>query len=62
MKREAGEEAMYLELQNMQTSNNQLYQLVVQMLNNKGSQANPLDGMQNANPTSQASPGNQVTG
>ena len=62
VKREAGEEAMYAELQQMQTSNNQLYQLVVQLLNNKGSQTNPMDGMQNPNPTSQASAANNVVG
>jgi hypothetical protein len=62
VKREAGEEAMYQELQGMQTSNNSLYQLVVQMLNDRGSQENPLDGMQNPNPTGQATPGNQVVG
>ena len=62
VKREAGEEAMYQELQNLQTSNNQLYQLVVQMINDKGTQENPLDAAQNPNPTSQAAPGNQVVG
>lgn len=62
VKREAGEEAMYQELQGMQTSNNQLYQLVVQMLNDRGSQENPLDASQNPNPTSQAAAGNQVVG
>ena len=62
IKREAGEEAMYQELQKMQTENNQMYQLVVQMLNNKGSQENPLDASQNPNPTAQAAAGNQVVG
>lgn len=62
VKRQAGEEAMYLELQKMQTSNNQLYQLVVQMLNDKGTQQDPLNAMQNPNPTGQASSGSRVTG
>ena len=62
VKREAGEEAMYQELQKMQTENNQMYQLVVQMLNNKGTQSSPLDAGSNPNPTSQGAAGNQVVG
>lgn len=62
VKREAGDEAMYLELQNMQTSNTQLYQLVVQLLNDRGSKENPLNAMQNSNPTGQASAGKNVVG
>lgn len=62
VKREAGEEAMYQELQKMQTENNQLYQMVVELLNDRGSQQDPLNAMQNPNPTGQASPGNQVSG
>lgn len=62
VKREAGEEAMYQELQKLQTDNNQLYQLVVQLINDKGSQENPLNPAQNPNPTAQAAPGNQVVG
>jgi hypothetical protein len=53
---------MYQALQQMQTENPPLYQLVVQLMNDTGSQVNPLDAMKNpaANGTPQADPGRQV--
>jgi hypothetical protein len=62
LKREQGEDAMYQALQQMQTENPPLYQLVVQLMNDKGSAVNPLDGMKNPAPsgTPQADPGRQV--
>jgi hypothetical protein len=53
---------MYQALQQMQTENPPLYQLVVQLMNDKGSATNPLDGMKNPAPsgTPQADPGRRV--
>jgi hypothetical protein len=62
LKREQGEDAMYQALQQMQTENPPLYQLVVQLMNDKGSALNPLDAMKNpaAAGTPQADPGRQI--
>jgi hypothetical protein len=62
VRQQSGEEGMYQELQKMQLENNQLYQLVIQLLDDRGAKENPLDAMQNPNPTGQADPGRQVTG
>ena len=62
LKREQGEDAMYQALQQMQMENPPLYKLVVQLMNDRGSQTNPADAMKNPAPTGnpQADPGRQV--
>ena len=60
VKNSSGDEAMYQELNKLQQTNPVVYQMAVQMLNNKGEQAEPLDAQANPNPTPQASPGNNV--
>lgn len=62
LKKEQGADAMFQALQQLQTENPPLYQLVVQLMNDTGSQVNPLDAMQNpaANGTPQADPGRQI--
>jgi hypothetical protein len=44
---EKGEGEMYQAMEQMQTDNPQLYQLVVQLMNDQGSQTNPMDAMKN---------------
>lgn len=62
LKAEQGPEAMYQQLQSLQTSNNELYKLVIQLMNDSGSQVNPMDGLKNPAPagTPQADPGRQI--
>lgn len=62
LKKERGAGAMFQTLQQLQTENPPLYQLVVQLMNDTGSQVNPLDAMKNpaANGTPQADPGRQI--
>jgi hypothetical protein len=62
LKKEQGEEAMYQALQQMQTENPPLYQLVIQLMNDRGSQVNPLNAQQNPAPggTPQADPGRAI--
>jgi len=62
LKKEQGADAMFQALQQLQTENPPLYQLVVQLMNDTGSQVNPLDAMKNpaANGTSQADPGRRI--
>ena len=62
IKAEQGEEAMFQSLQQMQTANPALYQLVVQLMNDGGSKVNPMDAQANPAPNGnpQASPGRQV--
>jgi hypothetical protein len=62
LKKEQGDEAMYQALQQMQTENPPLYQLVIQLMNDRGSQVNPLNAQQNPAPggTPQADPGRAI--
>lgn len=62
LKKEQGEGAMYQALQQMQTENPSLYQLVVQLMNDTGSKTNPLDAAQNpaTGGTPQADPGRRI--
>lgn len=62
VKKEQGPEAMYQALGQMQVDNPSLYGLVVQLLNDTGSQANPQDGLRNPMPNGnpQADPSRQV--
>lgn len=62
VKAEQGDAAMYQSLQQMQTANPPLYQLVVQLMNDGGSKTDPTNAMKNPAPAGnpQASPGRQV--
>jgi hypothetical protein len=62
LKKEQGEEAMYQALQQMQMENPPLYQLVIQLMNDRGSQIDPLNAQQNPAPngTPQADPGRAI--
>jgi hypothetical protein len=42
-----GEQAMYQAMEQMQTQNPQMYQLVVQLMNDTGSKVNPMDAQKN---------------
>lgn len=50
VKKEQGPEAMYKSLSEMQTSNPNLYQLVVQLMNDVGSKENPQNAQANPKP------------
>lgn len=62
LKSEQGADAMYQTLQQMQTGNNELYKMVIQLMNDSGSKVNPMDGLKNPAPagTPQADPGRQI--
>jgi hypothetical protein len=50
VKKEQGPEAMHKALGQMQTENPNLYQLVVQLLNDTGSKENPQNGLASPKP------------
>ena len=62
VKREAGEQAMYQSMSQIQAENPSLYQLVVQLMGDSGSKDNPMNAMTNPAPagTPQASPGRAI--
>lgn len=54
VKEESGEQAMYQEMATIQTEQPQLYQLVVQLMNDTGSKVNPMNAMAKAAPSGTA--------